>query len=92
MELRAREMVYEAAQVEGAAFSWNRFVGWLTGRPDHPIRLPLVQHWHAISKSVMDHGYTMGEVCMIFVCLLCIMVVACVLWPPRRRVSMPTTP
>lgn len=88
MELRARRLVYEAAQVEGAAFSLDRFISWITGNdavegPSHSSTLRLVERLHAISKTAMDHGYTMGEVGMICVCLLCIGVVSCVLWPRR---------
>ena len=46
-----------------------------------------------LSSLVSYHWVFMRlKIPRIFVCLLCIMVVACVLWPPRRRVSMPTTP
>ena len=34
----------------------GRFVGWFTGRPDHPLHLPLVQQWHLGVKSWKTRG------------------------------------
>eukprot|EP00913_Durusdinium_trenchii_P029204 g27378.t1 len=64
-EWRAQRLVYNEAQAEGAQASLDRFITWLTGNGGpHVVRLPLVEQWHALSKTVINHGFTGREISM----------------------------
>ncbi|CAK9094033.1 Nuclear control of ATPase protein 2 [Durusdinium trenchii] len=83
-EWRAQRLVYNEAQAEGAQASLDRFITWLTGNGGpHVVRLPLVEQWHALSKTVINHGFTGREISMICVGAFCVFILGIVLW--RRR-------